>query len=77
MTDRAEFLSKSFKDERWAEDLDAFQAVMTNQAVHELRHKRHARELHRQVARLLTPGGSYLVCDHFCGPGGGRTTSCT
>jgi predicted methyltransferase len=50
---------------------------MTNQAVHELRHKRHARELHRQVARLLTPGGSYLVCDHFCGPGGGRTTSCT
>jgi hypothetical protein len=31
--------------------------VITNQAVHELRHKRYAEELHRQVARVLRPGG--------------------
>jgi hypothetical protein len=41
-----------------------------NQAVHELRHKRYAVELHRHVRTVLRSGGSYLVCDHFYGPGG-------
>jgi predicted methyltransferase len=40
------------------------------QAVHELRHKCHARELHAQVLQLLSPGGIYLVCDHYLGEGG-------
>jgi predicted methyltransferase len=47
-----------------------FDAVVTNQAVHELRHKRYAAELHKQVRAVLKPGGIYLVCDHFCGEGG-------
>ena len=43
---------------------------MTNQAVHELRHKRYAPTLHHQVRGLLATGGNYLVCDHFAGEGG-------
>src|SRR3984957_17273214 len=67
---RVEFLARSFKDSDWFQDLNAFHAVVTNQAVHELRHKRYAEELHRQVVRVLRPGGTYLVCDHILGPGG-------
>ena len=70
MIDRVEFLVGSFKDPEWFNGLNNFDAVITNQAVHELRHKRYAEELHRQVARVLRPGGTYLVCDHFSGPGG-------
>ena len=70
MIDRVEFLVRSFKDPKWFQGLHDFDAVITNQAVHELRHKRYAEELHRQVARILRPGGIYLVCDHFSGPGG-------
>ena len=68
--ERLTFLERSFKSVDWPDGLEPFQLVVTNQAVHELRHKRHALGLHRQVRRVLAAGGSYLVCDHFCDPGG-------
>jgi SAM-dependent methyltransferase len=68
--ERAEFLCRNFKDPDWTHGLQDFDAVVTHQAVHELRHKRHAGELHRQVRSVLRPGGFYLVCDHFHGAGG-------
>jgi SAM-dependent methyltransferase len=64
------FLSLSFRSPGWVHGLGPFDAIVTNQAVHELRHKRYAPILHAEVAGLLSPGGSYLVCDHFCGEGG-------
>ena len=64
------FIERSFKAPDWPQDLGLFDHVLTHQAVHELRHKRHASALHRQVRRLLSPGGSYWVCDHWAGPGG-------
>jgi SAM-dependent methyltransferase len=64
------FLERSFKSESWTEGLEPFQLVVTNQAVHELRHKRHAPRLHRQVLDVLAPEGSYLLSDHFNDPGG-------
>jgi ubiquinone/menaquinone biosynthesis C-methylase UbiE len=70
MASRVEFVASSFKDPDWVNGLLHFDAVVTNQAVHELRHKRHAGELHKQVKAVLRPGGSYLVCDHFFGKGG-------
>jgi ubiquinone/menaquinone biosynthesis C-methylase UbiE len=70
LVSRVEFIEASFKDPVWYERLAYFDAVVTNQAVHELRHKQHAPQLHRQVRTVLQPGGSYLVCDHFCGPDG-------
>lgn len=69
LVDRAEFITRSFKDADWPRGLATFDAVVTNQAVHELRHKRYAEELHRQTATVLRPGGVYLVCDHFSAPG--------
>lgn len=71
---RAEFLERDFKTESWMCGLGMFDAVVTNQAVHELRHKTYASALHKQVRTLLAPGGNYLVCDHFAGPGGMANT---
>ena len=64
------FVECSFKEPNWSQGLGYFDAVIANQAVHELRHKRHARKLHAEVKEVLKPGGTYLVSDHFCGKGG-------
>lgn len=64
------FLQRSLKNDYWSDGLGSVDIVVTNQAVHELRHKRHAPRLHRQVFAVLKPGGSYLVADHFSDPGG-------
>ena len=67
---RLQFVERSFKTPNWAQGLGVFEAIVTNQAVHELRHKRYARLLHEQAKKLLSHGGVYLVCDHFVGEGG-------
>ena len=67
---RVRFVERSFRDPTWSQGLGAFDVVVTHQAVHELRHKRHAPTLHAQVRALLAHGGRYLVCDHFLGEGG-------
>lgn len=64
------FVTRDFKHQGWADDLGRFDCVFTVQAVHELRHKRHAVNLHLQVRELLSKDGIYLVCDHFHGEGG-------
>lgn len=68
--DRVTHVERSFRDEGWADGLGRFDAVVTNQAVHELRHRRHAPALHRQVRAVLEEGGPYLVSDHHTGEGG-------
>ena len=67
---RARFVERSFKAPGWSRGLGRFDAVIANQAVHELRHKRHASRLHAEVKEVLVPGGVYLVSDHFLGEGG-------
>ncbi|MGH8491834.1 MAG: class I SAM-dependent methyltransferase [Moraxellaceae bacterium] len=71
---RVEFVERSFLQPTWHIDLGAFDFVVTHQAVHELRHKRHATSLHSQVAQILKPSGKYLVCDHFAGADGMKNT---
>jgi len=68
--ERVVFVNGSFKEAGWTEGLGQFGAVVTHQAVHELRHKRHAPALHAQVRSILAPRGAYLVCDHFAGEDG-------
>jgi SAM-dependent methyltransferase len=70
LASRVQFVERSFREPTWAQGLGQFDFVVTNQAVHELRHKRHASALHAQVKPLLLRGGRYLVCDHVCGEGG-------
>lgn len=67
---RVRFVERSFREPAWSEGLGSFDHIVTHQAVHELRHKRHACGLHAQVRQLLQPGGRYLVCDHYSGDGG-------
>jgi SAM-dependent methyltransferase len=71
---RVEFIERSFKDPHWFDALTEFDFVVTNQAVHELRHKRYASTLHRQVRHVLGPKGRYLVSDHYAGDGGMKNT---
>lgn len=66
------FVERRFKEPSWSRGLGYFDAVISNQAVHELRHKRYARQLHTEVKVVLRPGGTYLVSDHFFGEGGLR-----
>jgi SAM-dependent methyltransferase len=67
--ERVRFVEGDFKQPHWTSDLATFDAVVTMQAVHELRHKRHAGALYRQVGTVLHPGGSFLMCDHYVGDG--------
>ncbi|MBY0469512.1 MAG: class I SAM-dependent methyltransferase [Burkholderiaceae bacterium] len=70
LASRTQFIERDFRAADWASGLGPVDVVVTHQAVHELRHKRHAAAWHRQVRRLLSPGGLYLVSDHFAGDGG-------
>lgn len=64
------FLERDLRSPDWNADLDGFDFVVTHQAVHELRHKRYAVGLHRQVRAVLAPHGQYLMCDHYLGRDG-------
>jgi cyclopropane fatty-acyl-phospholipid synthase-like methyltransferase len=70
LTDRVTFIEADFRDREWTIGLPQVDAVVTVQAVHELRHKRHAPSFYRQVRPLLKPGGLFLMCDHEAGDGG-------
>jgi len=70
LASRVQFVQRSLRENDWSHGLGRFEFVVTNQAVHELRHKRYAAALHSEVRQVLEPGGAYLVCDHFAGEGG-------
>jgi SAM-dependent methyltransferase len=70
LVDRVQFLEADFKASDWSAGLATFDAVVSVQAVHELRHKRHAASLYHAVRQLLRSKGIFLVCDHFVGQGG-------
>ena len=61
----ASFVLASFKSEDWTRRVGGrFDCVVSMQAVHELRHKRHAPRLYEQVYQVLAVPGLVLVCDH-------------
>jgi cyclopropane fatty-acyl-phospholipid synthase-like methyltransferase len=62
--DQVQFVQRSFREEDWMHGLGNFDCVVTLQAVHELRHKRHTATLHAGVKSILNTPGLYLVCDH-------------
>lgn len=64
---RTRHLERDCKRDDWAAGLGGYDAVLTMQAVHEVRHKRHVATLYAQVLPLLKPGGLFLVCDHYAG----------
>jgi SAM-dependent methyltransferase len=75
LNDRVRFLELNFKDSNWSAGLPVVDAVLSFQAVHELRHKRHTPSLYRAVRALLRNRGIFLMCDHFVGEGGMSDTA--
>jgi hypothetical protein len=60
----ASFVLASFKSEDWTRRVAGqFDCVLSMQAVHELRHKRHAPRLYEHVHRILAVPGLILICD--------------
>ncbi|MBI3049913.1 MAG: EamA family transporter [Acidobacteria bacterium] len=60
----ARFVLGDFRSPEWTRQVrGSYDAVVSMQAVHEVRHKRHVPRLYEQVRRLLAPGGLFLVCD--------------
>jgi SAM-dependent methyltransferase len=60
----ADFVAGDFRSPDWTRHVaGTYGAVVTMQAVHEVRHKRHVPQLYRQIRELLAPGGLFLVCD--------------
>lgn len=70
LTARVTFVEADFRVAGWTEGLPSVDAVVTIQAVHELRHKRRAASFYRDVRPLVRPSGMLLVCDHFVGERG-------
>jgi len=61
----AHFVLASFRSHDWVESVPGpFDCVVSMQAIHELRHKRHAPRLYRQVHQVTAPRGQLLICDH-------------
>lgn len=64
--DRVTYHRDDFLDPAWPSRLAGpFDAVVTMQAVHELRHKRRAPGLFAQARALMRPGAVLVVCDHL------------
>jgi drug/metabolite transporter (DMT)-like permease/SAM-dependent methyltransferase len=60
----ARFVVGDFRADHWTRHVPGtFDAIVTMQAVHEVRHKRHVPRLYRQIRGMLAPGGLFLVCD--------------
>jgi SAM-dependent methyltransferase len=61
----ASFVHASFKSEEWPRRVGGpFDAVLSMQAVHELRNKRHALRLYEQAYEALGVPGEIMICDH-------------
>lgn len=66
-TSRTQYVQADFRSTSWGTARGPFDFVISMQAVHELRHKRHAPALYARVGELLARGGVFLVCDHLPG----------
>jgi SAM-dependent methyltransferase len=65
LADRVTFIQRNFRDPQWTTDLGPFDAVLTQQAAHETRHRRHLVPLLAQARTVLAPGGLLLYCDGY------------
>ncbi len=63
LASRVQFLEGDFRQSGWQEGLPVFDAVLSMQSAHEVRHKLRIPALYVSVRRLLRHGGIFLVCD--------------
>ncbi|MBV8762340.1 MAG: class I SAM-dependent methyltransferase [Deltaproteobacteria bacterium] len=65
LANRVTFIVRDFREPTWPAGLGIFDAIVTQQAVHETRHRRHALPLFERARTLLAPGGVLLYCDGY------------
>jgi drug/metabolite transporter (DMT)-like permease/SAM-dependent methyltransferase len=60
----ARFVLGDFRSDDWTRHVAGpYDAVVSMQAVHEVRHTRHVPRLYQQIRGMLASGGLFLVCD--------------
>ena len=64
------FVEANFQHPDWNIGLPTFDAVVSMQSIHEVRHKSRIPALYAAVRKLLHKGGLFLACDHYAGEGG-------
>jgi SAM-dependent methyltransferase len=65
---RGTFVIRDFREPAWPGGLGAFDAVVTLQAAHETRHRRHLVPLLERARTVVAPGGVLLYADHYLTP---------
>jgi SAM-dependent methyltransferase len=68
LASRVTFVTRDFREPGWPGDLGTFDAVVTLQAAHETRHKRHLVPLLERARTVIAPGGVLLYADHYLTP---------
>jgi SAM-dependent methyltransferase len=68
LAERVTFVVRDFREPAWPDGLGDFDAIVTLQAAHETRHKRHLVPLLERARTLLVPGGLLLYADHYLTP---------
>lgn len=64
------FVTGSFAHAGWSENLKKYDAVVSLQAIHEVRHKAKTKDLFVELRALLADHGTFLYCDHVCDENG-------
>ena len=62
---KVEFVERDFRAADWPKGLGLLDCVVTMQAAHETRHKRHLPDFLSRARQCLVPGGMLLYCDHY------------
>lgn len=68
LASRVTFVTRDFRESSWPHELGPFDAVVTLQAAHETRHKRHLVALLERARTTLAPNGLLLYADHYLTP---------
>jgi len=66
--ERTRFVQRDFRSSKWVDGMGEYDAVISMQAVHEVRHKQHIPALLAQIYGVLVQNGLFLFCDHYLEP---------
>ena len=69
--ERTRFVQRDFRSTNWVDGMGDYDAVVSMQAVHEVRHKQHIPALLDEIYKLLVRNGLFLFCDHYSEPDNG------
>ncbi len=66
LSNNVKFVEGSFQESGWEKSLGKYDAVLSLQAIHEIRHKDKVPLVFSGVKSILRKNGIFLFCDHVC-----------